>query len=231
MKSVTIMSSGKSVRIAVFPASGAANPAVLLLHGAGGMNAGNHFTSQLAGALVAGGYSTFAVEYFDRTATRYASDEMIPTLFESWLEVISDAMTVIARYPGVDAERLGSLGYSLGGYLAVAHAARDARVRSVVEFAGGLDASFARTVQRLPPVLVIHGEQDRRVPFARAIELENFARRLGAPVETEYLPREGHLLSPPGIVQALQHAVRFFGRYLREKNAASTVVEGQDGRN
>ncbi len=214
MKSITITSGGKIVRVGVFPAAGVANPAVVLLHGSGGANSGNHFTSQLAGALVAGGYSTFAVEYFDRTSTSYASDEIIPALFESWLEAIGDSITAIAQYPGVDAERIGTLGYSLGGYLAVAHPARDARVRSVVEFAGGVDVEFARTIQRLPPLLVIHGEQDRRVPFAQAIELENFARRLGSPVETEYFPREGHLLSPRGVVQSLQHAVRFFARHL-----------------
>lgn len=215
MDSVTFSSGGKTIGMKVFAAGAANSPAILVLHGAGGVDAGNRYVGQLAAAVAANGYSTFVVEYFDRTGTTYASDAVIQKNFTAWLETIADATTYIAERSDIDPGRIGTFGYSLGGYLAVAHAARDPRVRATVELAGGIDSSYSSEVRRLPPLLIVHGEEDQRVPFDRGLELEKFAQRFGSPVETQFFPNERHILSPAAAFQALARALTFFGNHLK----------------
>jgi dipeptidyl aminopeptidase/acylaminoacyl peptidase len=42
------------------------------------------------------------------------------------------------------------------------------------------------------PLLIVHGEQDRRVPVANAIGFERALRDVGVEVELVVYPREGH---------------------------------------
>jgi carboxymethylenebutenolidase len=223
-RKLTISTAGRPVRLeAFFPPGGARSPALLLLHGASGMNGGHRYIPHVAGALAAEGLATVLVRYFDVSETTHASDAEMRQHFDRWLQVIDDAVTAVAQFPEVDPARLGLVGYSLGGYLAVAHASRDRRIRAVVEFAGGIDREFAKSVTHLPPTLIVHGESDRRVPFSRAAELEAVLARVGAPYETRYFPGEGHLLSPAAALVSLTVAADFFRRRLSRNEAGGAV--------
>ena len=220
-RKVTIESAGRAVRLeAFFPPGGERSPALLLLHGASGMNGGNRYIPHVAGALAAEGLATVLVRYFDASDTAHADDADMRRYFDRWLQAIDDAVTAVAQWPEVDAERLALVGYSLGGYLAVAHASRDRRIRAVVEFAGGIDPEFAKSVTHLPPTLIVHGESDRRVPFTRAAELAVVLAGVGAPYETQYFPGEGHLLSPAAALVSLTAAADFLNRHLSAASAA-----------
>ena len=165
---LTFTSGGVPVRMTAFaPAGAEARPAVLVVHGASGLNASNRYVRQVAEAWAAEGFVTLLVHYFDRTKTEYASETLIFQEFETWLTTISDAVSFAATLPGVDSARLGLVGYSLGGYFVVASAARDARIRAAVEIAGGIDGETELLAGKLPPLLLVHGEADRRVPFRR----------------------------------------------------------------
>jgi dipeptidyl aminopeptidase/acylaminoacyl peptidase len=220
-RTLTISTAGRPVRLeAFFPPGGERSPALLLLHGASGMNGGNRYIPHVAGALAAEGLATVLVRYFDSTETTYADDAEIRRHFDRWLQAIDDAVTAVAQLPEVDPERLALVGYSLGGYLAIAHASRDRRIRAVVEFAGGIDREFAKGVTHLPPTLIVHGENDRRVPFSRAAELEAVLERVGAPYDTRYFPGEGHLLSPAAALVSLTEAADFLNRHLSAASPA-----------
>ena len=89
--------------------------------------------------------------------------------FPQWLEAIRDAVTYIAERPGVDARRIGVLGVSLGGYLAVALGIEDRRMRAVIELSGGLPLGWEdRVAQGMAPVLILHGAADTVVPVSEA---------------------------------------------------------------
>jgi dipeptidyl aminopeptidase/acylaminoacyl peptidase len=222
----TITSAGRPVRLeAFFPPGGERTPALLLLHGASGMNGGNRYIPHVAGALAAEGLTTVLVRYFDASDTSHADDAEIKRHSNRWLQAIDDAVTAVAQIPEMDPERIALVGYSLGGYLAVAHAAGDRRIRAVVEFAGGIEPEFAKTVAHLPPTFIVHGEADRRVPFKRAAELEAVLQRIGAPYETRYFPGEGHLLSPAAALVALTEAADFLHRHLNATSAAGAPRE------
>ena len=214
----SFQSGGKRIGVVVFkPKSTESHSAILVLHGAGGVDAGNAYVRQLATAVAAAGYGTYLIEYFDRTDTSYADEQTMRTNAEKWVSTLVDSLNFVSKQPGTDPDRIGVFGYSLGGYLAVALAARDARVRAVVELAGGIEPELARTVTRLPPTLIVHGKDDARVPFARATELQRLMQKIGAHVETEFLPSERHILSPMAAFHALARALEFFGTQLKER--------------
>jgi carboxymethylenebutenolidase len=65
-------------------------PAVIALHGSGGMR--ESFSQQPARMLAASGYAVFLLHYFERTGTSYAYEPAIRQNFPAWMETISDAM-------------------------------------------------------------------------------------------------------------------------------------------
>src|SRR4051812_26008835 len=79
----TFRSSGVPVRLeAFFPEDGRPCAAVLLLHGASGINGGGRYIPQLASVLAEQGLATLLVRYFDATGTTYASDSVIWKQFD-----------------------------------------------------------------------------------------------------------------------------------------------------
>ncbi len=208
-------SGGEQISVEIMrPAKSRRSPGIVVLHGAGGMDHGNRYVRQLASALAANGYATLLVHYFQRTLTTCASDSAIHANFYRWVATVNDAVTFAVNHTMIDSGRIAVFGYSLGGYLAVAEAAHDERIRAVIEFAGGVDTEFAKTVKRLPPTLVIHGRDDQRVPFSRASELEALLRKVMAPFETRYYPGEGHILAPLAALDALGHSMEFLRKHL-----------------
>lgn len=208
-------SGGRTIRVESFrPNAPGLHPAILVLHGAGGVMAGNAYVHQLATAFASAGYATFLVHYFDRTGSTWASDDAIRANFETWLGTINDAVGFVASQPGIDRRRIATLGFSLGGYLAVAHAARDPRVQAVVEISGGIDPSYAKRAERMPPTLILHGEDDRRVPVEQAREIEKLLRRLKTPCEIQLYRSEGHILSPVSAIDAFMRGMGFLKKHL-----------------
>lgn len=196
------------------PEGGVKLPTVLVLHGARGLDSGQGYVQRIAEAWAAEGFAVLVVHYFESTGTTYAGDSTIYREFARWVEAVGEALSCAAGLAMVDAERMALAGYSLGGYLSVARAAGDERVRAVVEIAGGIDPEFAKGVARLPPMLLVHGEEDRRVPFDRALALRALLERLETPHETRFYPGEGHLLSPAVALDALSAGVEFLRRQL-----------------
>ena len=62
--------------------------------------------------------------------------------------------------------------------------------------------------------MIIHGDEDLRVPFLKALELASFARSLGTAVETDFYPGEGHVLSSLATQRALANALSFLTKHL-----------------
>jgi fermentation-respiration switch protein FrsA (DUF1100 family) len=106
------------------------------------------------------------------------------------LEEASLGVSYLGARPETDRGRLAVIGYSLGSYIALTHAAGDARVKAVVLAAGGdlPDLPFAalartfidpqRSARALEgrPLLMVHGRRDRTIAPAQAERLYAAAR-------------------------------------------------------
>lgn len=194
------------------PAGPGPFPAVLVLHGRDGLTGGSPRYRLLARQTAGQGFAAFLVHYFGGARpTREASD--VPQ-FLGWVERVREAITYATSQPCVDARRIGLVGISLGGYLALAVAARDPRVKAVVECCGGLPDPVARELKRMPPVLILHGVDDAVVPVEEAKRLAALLKEKGLPFEQFLYPGEGHTLGPFATLNAAIRTADFLRRHL-----------------
>ena len=147
------------------------------------------------------------------------------------------ALRWLGERQSVDANRLFIAGYSQGGQVALLAAARGAPVKAVAAFApvtdlerwgeqtdtpgirdylevecGGPTAWPARSVSAqetslLPPLLLMHGESDRRVPTSQSLRLYRRLLADRAHVELRLIPGAGHAIDA---VLLPQFAIAFF---------------------
>jgi carboxymethylenebutenolidase len=207
-------SGGRKIAIEVYtPASTEKFAGILVLHGAGGMFMDGPAIRRFARALAENGFEAFVAHYFERTGHVFARDTTINKNFDSWRATVSDAVDYMSARAEVSAIAL--FGYSLGGYLSLAQAAHDPRVGAVVELAGAIDKDHVDLVKRLPPILILHGEKDRRVPVENAFVLRKLLQRLNVPHDMKTYPGEGHVLSTASQRDAAKRAVHFFQQHLR----------------
>jgi carboxymethylenebutenolidase len=159
-------------------ASGGRLPAVLLLHGADGLTFGDGY--RLGAQVLAGaGYHVAFVHYLDRTGERRVSYSTLRQKFPLWVATIGDALTWLAGRPGVDPDRLGIMGVSLGAALALEAASYDGRVKAIVDYFGPVPEGLAARKPRLPPTLILHGANDPIVPVSNAHALEKLLSESG----------------------------------------------------
>jgi len=207
-------SSGQNITVQVFaPNDPGPHPAVIALHGSGGIQEG--WASEPASLLAGRGFVVFVLHYFERSSTVWADDKTIRENFEAWMKTITDAITWAAMYAGVDGSRVGLLGFSLGGYLALSVAAVDQRVSAVVEYFGGLPGELIEHAHKIAPTLILHGEKDTTVPVSEAHKLKQMFEQTGTDFEMKLYPNAGHAFSGMDLLDAGQRTLNFLERKLK----------------
>ena len=213
------ISGGRAVRAEWFPAGGAAareeaRPALLLLHGADGLAWNGDRYRLAAGLVAASGFHVALVHYLDRTGDRRANYGTLRDDYPLWTGTIRDAVAWLAEQPGVAPDRLGLIGVSLGGALALSTAAVDRRVKAVVEYSGPVPDDLPASGAGLPPTLVLHGEADRIVPASHARRLGRLLEQDGTPHEVQVYPGQGHVLNGAAQFDAASRVSAFLLRHL-----------------
>jgi len=212
-------SGGKRIVIDEYPsAHPGKRPALILLHGSAGLLFPGLDLRQRARDLSAQGYAVFVPHFFNRTGHFMVRPSGVHENLPAWTRTVRDAVTYVAAQPNVDASRIGLMGHSLGGYLALGTAAQDSRVDIVIEASGALDRGG---VKRLPPTLILHGAKDKTVPVAKAERLESLLQRLGVPYQKHIYPDEAHILSRAAMRDATQRIQRFLTKYFPAESSAA----------
>lgn len=189
--------------------------AILVLHGAGGTLFDGPEMRRVARRLAADGNAIYLVHYFNRTGTLFGLDAGMQRNFPVWLETVRDCVKFVQREHG-DGKPVGIYGYSLGGFLALAAASNNPSVGAVVEHAGGIWNGKEERIKQMPPVLMVHGEEDPRVPFQKyAQPLARLLRRRGSHLETRFFPREKHVFTAAAMTKMREAAAAFFRERLR----------------
>jgi len=174
-----------------------------------------------ADAIADLGFYAIIPDYLSATDTSPgpAALDFIPRYRDSWQVVLSDAIDHATSISGVDAARIGLLGFSLGGHLCL-------RLRSkakllveyfspVLEDFGGIGSSLG-----LQRAQIHHGEADGLVNFRNAGAIEATLKAEG--VETELFGYEGADHGFGGMDKANKEAIErsknltlgFFKNYL-----------------
>ncbi|MGI9115912.1 MAG: hypothetical protein DLM52_09995 [Chthoniobacterales bacterium] len=214
--SLVFDSADRKIRADLYsPAGPKSMRTIIVLHGAGGMLFDGPRMRRVARALAEEGDTVYLLHYFNRTGTIAARDREMQARFDDWLQTVRDGIAWAHGREGNGARPIGIYGYSLGAFLAIAASSNDPRVGAVTEQAGGMWNSQEGRVGKMPPVLIVHGVTDKRVPFDKyAKPLLRVLRARGGEVETDFVPREGHVFSETAMKAVRSKAAEFFAHKL-----------------
>jgi carboxymethylenebutenolidase len=200
----------------VTPSAPGRYPAVVVLHGNGGIGDGKRSGfHHLARVLARSGYVALVPHYFGRQKPDARNGRKNARSFDTWTRTVSAAVSHAARRPDVDPQRIGLVGSSLGSSVALSVAARDRRVSAVVENCGGLLPWETLQARRLPPVLILHGDADTIVSVDEAYKLDHILEQAGVLHDIHIYPGAGHSFQGADRDDADQRTVAFFDRYLK----------------
>jgi carboxymethylenebutenolidase len=220
----TFKSRGQDVVVDVIaPASSSRYPAVIVLHGHGGLGEGRQSgTHSLARKLAEAGYIALVPHYFGSHKPDRKNGQKNARSFLFWERTVSETVGYAARRTDVDPKRIGLLGSSLGSWVALSVGARDRRVSAVVENFGGFPEWEELNPARLPPVLILHGDADRDVPVRQAYNLEQILLGAGVEYEMHIYDGAGHGFRGADFDDAITRTVEFLDTHVKREPKGTT---------
>jgi dienelactone hydrolase len=177
---------------------------VIIFHGSDGFKP-NH--ELIARKLAEEGFAALALTWFGGASPR-----------SQWSEVraedILQAVVFLENLPVVDTDKLGLIGFSRGGGLALIMASRIPQTRAVVNYfglstwKGGLEEFDHLALNKSEPldfiknlscsVLSFHGKKDTVVPYDNTIELDAACKKYGVDHRYILYPAVNHSFIWPG---------------------------------
>jgi carboxymethylenebutenolidase len=118
------------------PDGGGPHPGVVVIHEAYGLN--DHI-KDVTRRLAAAGYVALGVDLFtgrNRTVcmARYMAGLLMGSVNRYGIDDLKSALTYLAKLDDVDAQRMGAIGFCMGGGFAVAWACTDSRLKAIAPF-------------------------------------------------------------------------------------------------
>jgi len=226
----TFLSQMKTIAVEVFtPSTLGKYPAIVIAYGTEGM--GKPWDDQIrdfASNLATDGYVALIPHYFDSTGTTPGLATVFaafPATRDTWVQTIDDALKFANSHSGVQAGKLGSVGFSLGGHLVLRQSklgSGSQAIGAVVDFfgpiaqLGGLDGN----IDKLPPVQIHHGDADPLVFLSESQGLVTDLNKAGKTSGTDYefyvYPKEGHgFKDATNITTSKQRTVKFFDNHVK----------------
>jgi carboxymethylenebutenolidase len=170
---------------------------IVVLHGASGI--GPNY-SGFGATLAQHGFVALVLDYYRETGNAPIGSEQKLERWPVWQETLVNAARYLEQHPRVVPGRIGLVGFSRGAFLAVSTAGRLPQVKAVVDFyggGGGGPAPLEDDVRGLPPLLILHGEDDGIVPVSFAHRLRDAAQVAGGEVELHTYSAVGHAFNLP----------------------------------
>ena len=211
------------------PAGAGPFPAVLVLHTSSGLRPPDQ---RYAAQLAAEGYMALVPDFFTAYGLHESNrDQTFTTHGQSIYADFVSAIDTLKKTEGVQADRLGAVGFSNGGYWALLLAARGDIQAGVSYYGAVTGAGTDKTLHAMrsaftaksSPVLVLHGAQDRIVMAQFAEQLKSVLASAKAPHEFHLYPSAGHSYDrgkqPDQQVtdDSWQRTLRFFNATLKKK--------------
>jgi dienelactone hydrolase len=222
------------------------HPALILLYGLDCLAESPKRYEFIAQRFAEKGYRILFVHYFDctRVAPKDAAalqgrvkaclappmpgaqpDEQVRKYFQDWLGVVKGAVAFARKQENVDPERIGLMGFSLGGFVAMSLLATepDLKLAAAVECFGGLPKDLHASLKSAPPVLIFHGDRDDIVSVKEAHSLRALLKERKCHVEDKIFENCGHMffgdngkLRLDRILEAEKICLRFLDKHLKK---------------
>ena len=184
-------------------------PVVIMLHGASGPAIPLY--RNLAQTIASSNYTVFFLHYFDATDTFRAS----PANYRAWEKTVSDLVEECGKSPQWSSRKIGILGFSLGASVALAAGSQMLSVSAVADWYGSLPDEFFYELKGMPPLLILHGEQDGNIPVVNARQLIQLCAIKHFTCENHIYSDQGHGFMPPAYDNAVKRTLDFFSQYLK----------------
>jgi carboxymethylenebutenolidase len=232
----TFDSGGKHISVELFlPAMAGLHPAIVVAYGTEGLGVildhdAGAAIRDFARHLATEGFVALIPHFFERTSTPEGFQTVIPAYDaphrDEWLDTLGDCLKfAVSRTTEVDKNRLGLLGFSLGGHLALRRAkiGTSRAIRAVVEFFAPISSppfsGLGDHLGDLPPVQIHHGASDQIVPNTQSDELERLlvaaGKVKGVDYERHNYPGEGHGFRGAAAIKASKRSTAdFFKKHL-----------------
>jgi len=158
---------------------------------------------------------------------------------------VAKAVDWLATLPGVDADSIGVLGFSLGGQVALLAGSRSPRIKAIVAYfpitdiqrwrdtttnrdirdfyvpqvcaAGRSNSPVNSAGEIRAPVLLIHGDRDTLVPTEQSLKMRQALQKANRYVELLVIGGGGHGFTDEQSEQAWSAAIKFFNMYLKPR--------------
>ena len=146
-------------------------PAVVVIHEIFGLNDN---IRDIARRFASEGYAALAVDLFagrNRTVCmfRFMGGMFTNSLNHQGIKDLKAALTFLTQQPGVDAQRLGAIGFCMGGGFAIGWACTDDRLKVIAPFYG-MNPRPLEAVARSCPVVGSYPEKDFTAGAGRKLD-------------------------------------------------------------
>src|SRR5205823_2119373 len=90
---------------------------------------------------------------------------------------------------------------------------------ALVDHAGGWVEGQMKPLGRMPPLLLVHGQRDHRVPYKKYVQpLYSYLEQQHIAYESRVFPTQGHKFKPAELEDVRAQAIEFFRQHLKPPN-------------
>jgi carboxymethylenebutenolidase len=200
------------------------HPGVVVIHEAYGLNDN---IKDISARFAEQGYAALAVDLFGGRnraicMARYMTGMLAGSVDRYGIGELKDALTHLAGLPEVDPERIGAIGFCMGGGFAIAWACTDRRLKAIAPFYGAnprpLDA-----VERACPVVGSYPEKDFTASAGRSLESALERHKIAHDIKIypgaghSFFNDRGRAYDKDAAADSWTRVLGFFGQHLQRR--------------
>lgn len=206
------------------PVGGGKHPAIVVIHEWWGLN---DWVKEQAQKFAGQGYVALAVDLYRGKAATTPDEAHIlmrGLADDQGLRDLEAAYAYVASRPDVDASRIGSIGWCMGGGWSIKLAVDQPKLAACVVNYGPLPTDPANIAKIRAPVLGNFGAADQGIPPEKVHTFESAMKADGKTVDIKIYADAGHAFEnpdnkagyrPEATADAAQRTAAFFQKYLR----------------
>ncbi len=177
-------------------------PAIIILHGSGGITDGREFT--YANWFAENGVAGFVVDYYEPRGVTDDTPYVMKTMAATEVDIITDAyagLKLLGTHPAIDKNRIGVTGYSYGGM--ATRYTLDKRIKNIMapdvppfalhmDIYGPCHQNTGSWETTGAPYLAVYGTADNSVDPVKCEAVQEKLRAGGSEVEAMKIDGAGH---------------------------------------
>ena len=186
-----------SMRCYLTKPQGVEGPGVLVCMGGFGVDG---FITCICEQLASSGFAAIAPDFYHRQSEPRGEEPWTKVIHGEALRDMTEAIGALRARSGIAPDRVGVIGFCIGGRLAFLHAANNPALRAAVVFYGerikeardGMESPFAQAGNIRAPVLQLFGREDKDTSPGEVEAIDSELERLGKKHDLKGYEGAGH---------------------------------------